>query len=167
MQQMNTLTGGIYFGYYKDETRRVEYWVDKLDEAATLVCPMRIIGMIHRLHYTTPMKITEDLYTKEIKFMRQQLSMYGSTKMYSTEYQSPEHKQCESLAKCYEFDVHESEFNEALLDPDFIYEHLDYEESSSSFNFIGIENMCRIHNTTHIRGVINPDDRQYLYTKYP
>ena len=169
MQQINTLTGGVYFGYYKDEARRVECWVDKIEDAAKLVAPMRLLPMIHRMHtqLSSNLKITESLYSKEIAFMRQQITMYGSTKLYSTEYRSPEHKQCEASAKCYEFDVHESEFNEALLDPDFIYEHLDYEESSSSFSFIGIENICRIHNTTHIRGIVNPNDDVYKYVKHP
>ena len=78
--------------------------------------------------------------------------------MYSIEYKSPEHKQCEASAKYYELDVNESEMNEAVIDPDFILENLDYAESTSSFNFIGIEAMCRIHNTTHIRGTIDPSD---------
>lgn len=174
MQQINTLTGGIYFGYYKDEARSVECWVDKIENAAKLVAPMRLLPMIHLMHsqLSTNMKITEELYSKEIDFMRQQITMYGSTKIYSTEYKSPEHKQCEVSAKYYELDVDESEIDKAivdpyLVDPDFILEDLYYAESTSSFSFIGIEDMCRIHNTTHTRGVVNPNDDQYKYVKYP
>ncbi len=169
MQQINTLTGGVYFGYYKDEARRVECWVDKIENAAKLVAPMRLLPMIHRTHsqLSSNMKITEELYSKEIDFMRRQITVYGSTKMYSTEYRSPEHKQCEASAKYYELDVDESEMDETIIGPYFILKNLNYTEFASSFNFISMEDMCHIHNTTHIRGVVNPNDDQYKYVKYP